>query len=158
MSIAHGQRIPPHHPNCLGCGPGNDAGMGLVLFRDGDAVHGEVRFDRRHEGAPGFVHGGAISTVLDDTFGGLLVILQVPAVTANLEIGFRSPGFLDRPLTIEAWAESVEGRKLHLAGRMLDESNVIAEAKALFIEVDVDHFRQSGAGIPDRWAFGAAGN
>jgi len=143
--------VPAHQPHCLGCGPDNPASMGLRLRIDDDRVRGTVRFDRRQEGAPGFAHGGAVATVLDDALGTVLVILERPAVTANLNVDFRAPAFLEHDLTIEAWSDRVDGRKLHLVGRLLDGDNVIAEARGLFIEVDLNHFRRGGKELPDRW-------
>ncbi len=151
MGDRPGTPIPPHHPHCLGCGPLNVAGMGLELRLDEDFVRGEVCFDRRQEGAPGFAHGGAICTVLDDALGTLLLVIRKPAVTANLNVDFRSPAFLNRRLTVEAWSEGVAGRKLYLAGRMLDDSTILAEARGLFVEVEPDHFRRGGADISEFW-------
>jgi acyl-CoA thioesterase FadM len=144
--------LPPHHPNCLGCGDENPGSMGLRLRTEGERVRGEVVLDRRHEGAPGFAHGGAVSTVLDDTLGMLLVVLRRPAVTAKLEVNFRNPAFLERRFELEAWVEEVDGRKLRLAGEMRDEATVVADAQALFVQVDVEHFMQAGEGFPDSWA------
>jgi acyl-coenzyme A thioesterase PaaI-like protein len=144
--------VPPHHEHCLACGPENPAGMGLRLRIDGDVVRGDVRFDRRQEGAPGFAHGGAVSTVLDDTFGTVLILLRRPGVTANLTVDFRAPAFLDRDLTTEAWCDRVEGRKVHLTGRMLDGEFVVAEATAIFVEVDLAHFQRGGAELPESWS------
>lgn len=142
--------LPPHHPNCLGCGDENPAGVGMRMRRDGDRVRGEVTLDRRHEGAPGYAHGGAVSTVLDDALGMLLFILRRPAVTARLEVDFRRPAYLERPFDVEAWVDSIDGRKLHLAAQMREGDELIAEGHALFLEVDVEHFargaRMSGEG------------
>ncbi len=143
--------IPSHQPRCLGCGTENPGSMGLRLRAEDGRILGKVTFDQRHEGAPGFAHGGAVATVLDDTMGTVLLIIERPAVTANLNTDFRTPALLGRELDVEGWCEKIEGRKLHLAGRLLDGENVIAEASALFIEVELDHFRKGGADLPDRW-------
>ncbi|MGK2877466.1 MAG: PaaI family thioesterase [Solirubrobacterales bacterium] len=143
--------IPPHHPNCLGCGPENPAGMGLKLRVDGDRIKGRVRLDRRQEGAPGIAHGGAIATVLDDALGTMLLILRRPAVTASLTVDFRSPAFLDRDLDVEAWCERIDGRKIYLAGRISDGATVLADCHALFLEVPVEHFERGGSELPDAW-------
>lgn len=132
--------LPPHQPHCLGCGPKNPAGLGLRMRREGDRILGEAILDSRHEGAPGFAHGGAVSTLLDDALGSVLMILERPAVTAKLEVDFRRPAFLGRRFEVEAWAERVEGRKLYLAGQMRDGREVVAEARGLFVEVEIDHF------------------
>lgn len=144
--------VPAHQPHCLGCGPDNPAGMGLRMRIDGDRVLGCVRFDRRQQGAPGFAHGGAVATVLDDALGTVLIVVGRPAVTASLNVEFRAPAFLDRELQVEAWCERIDERKLHLAGRLRDGAELVAEARALFVEVDIDHFRRGGHDLPEAWS------
>jgi acyl-coenzyme A thioesterase PaaI-like protein len=143
--------LPPHHPHCLGCGPENPGSLGLALAIDGERVVGEATLDERHQGAPGFAHGGAVATALDDTLGTLLVVLGQPGVTARLEIDYRRPAFLGRRFELEAWVDRVEGRKIHMDARMRDGEDVVAEAHALFIQVEPDHFLQAGA-VPDEWS------
>lgn len=150
MSIPDGD-LPPHQPHCLGCGPENPAGLGMRMRRDGERIRGDVTPDRRHEGAPGFVHGGAISTILDDALGSVLLILQRPAVTAKLEVNYRRPAFLGRRFEVEAWAERVDGRKLHLAGEMREQGALVADARGLFLEVEVEHFLAAGHKPPAGW-------
>jgi acyl-CoA thioesterase FadM len=132
--------LPPHQPNCLGCGDENPAGLGMRMRRDGDRVVGEVTLDSRHEGAPGYAHGGAVTTALDDAIGMLLFVLERPAVTARLEVDFRRPAFVDRRFEVDAWIDEIEGRKLHLRSALRDGGETVAEAKALFLEVDAEHF------------------
>jgi acyl-coenzyme A thioesterase PaaI-like protein len=117
----------------------------LTLSIDGERVLGESTLDERHQGAPGFAHGGAVATALDDTLGTLLVVLGQPGVTARLEIDYRRPAFLGRRFQLEAWVDRVEGRKMHMEARMRDGEDVVAEAHALFIQVERDHFLQGGA-------------
>jgi acyl-coenzyme A thioesterase PaaI-like protein len=147
--------IAAHHPHCLGCGDENPASLGLSFVLDGDRVRSEFVLDRRHEGAPGFAHGGAVATALDDTLGTMLVALKRPAVTGRLEIDYRRPAFVGRTFQLEAWLESIDGRKIWLAGEMREDGEVIAAARALFIEVDRAHFAQGGP-LPKDW-FGGEG-
>jgi acyl-coenzyme A thioesterase PaaI-like protein len=146
-----GDWLPPHQPHCLGCGDANPASPPLRMRLHDNRVVGEVTFDRRHEGAPGFAHGGAVAVILDDALGTLLMIFRRPAVTARLEVDYRSPVFLHRRLDVEAWVERVEGRKLHLRGKVLDEGRVLAEGFAIFVEVPPEHFLKGGAKPPEAW-------
>jgi acyl-coenzyme A thioesterase PaaI-like protein len=151
MTIEDAPRaLTAHHPHCLGCGPQNPGTLGLRFTLHGERVRAALRLDERHSGAPGFAHGGALATALDDTIGTLLVILRRPAVTARLEVDYRRPAFLDHDYEVEAWIERIEGRKLHLAGAVRDGDETIADARALFLEVDLEHFAQGGADLPDR--------
>lgn len=141
----------PHQPHCLGCGDQNPASLGLRVRRDGDRILGHVTLDRRHEGAPGFAHGGALATALDDALGSLLFILKRPAVTARLEVNYRRPAFLERRFEVEAWTERIEGRKLHLLGELRDAGEVVADARGLFVEVELEHFMRGTAQRPGSW-------
>lgn len=132
--------LPPHHPNCLGCGDQNPAGIGMRMERDGERVRGSLTLDRRHEGAPGYAHGGAVSTILDDALGMLLFVLRRPAVTARLEVDFRRPAYLGRPFDVEAWVDEVDGRKLWMRAELREQGELIAAARSLFLEVDPAHF------------------
>lgn len=148
--------LPPHQPNCMGCGDQNPASLGLRMRREGNRIRGELTFDRRHEGAPGFAHGGALSTALDDALGSVLMIIERPAVTGRLEVNYRRPAFLGRLFEIEAWAERIEGRKLHLAGEVRDGRGLIADARGLFIEVEIEHFLRGADEMPANWREHAA--
>jgi acyl-coenzyme A thioesterase PaaI-like protein len=141
--------LPPHHPGCMGCGPENPAGVGMAMERDGDRVYGSVELDRRHQGAPGYAHGGAVATILDDALGMLLFVLRRPAVTARIEVDFRRPAFIGRPFDVEAWVDRVDGRKLWMAAALRDEGETIAEARSLFLEVDPAHFARGAQASGD---------
>lgn len=143
--------LPPHQAHCMGCGTTNPASLGATYALVGERVVGRVRFDRRQEGAPGLAHGGAVATLLDDTLGSLLAVVGRPAVTARLCVDYRSPAILHRDLVADAWIERIDGRKLHLAGTVRDGDVVVAEASALFLEVDMSHFEAGGQSAPPEW-------
>ena len=146
--MAERRELAPHHANCLGCGPDNPGTLGLKLAIDGERVRGEVTLDDRHQGAPGFAHGGAVATALDDTLGTLLIVLGHPGVTARLAVNYRRPAFLHRRFELEAWVEHVEGRKIEMAAEMREGDDVVADAAALFIQVDREHFLQGADQLP----------
>ena len=98
-----------HHERCLGCGDANPHAMALHLHAEGERVVGHVRFDEHREGAPGYVHGGAVALVLDDALGTVPIILKRPSVTANLNVDFRAPILLGATVTIAAWLVSNRG-------------------------------------------------
>ena len=150
--------LPPHHPHCLGCGPENPASVGLKMERDGERVRGSVTLDDRHQGAPGYAHGGAVTTILDDALGMLLFVLRRPAVTARIEVDFRRPAYLSHPFEVEAWVHEIDGRKLWMLAELRDAGELIAAARSLFLEVDPKHFargaevsRQQKPGLGFPW-------
>lgn len=151
--------LPSHGPNCVGCGTENPGSLGMTFFAEDRRVHVALRFDVRHEGAPGIAHGGMVAVAFDDTFGALLYLLKRPGVTAHLGVDFRRPAFLETDYTLVVWCPEVDGRKLHMRGEMRDpDGELVAEADALFLQVPGEHFAQ-GAGdaeghVTGRWREG----
>ena len=123
----------------------------MTMRIQGTRVLGEVTLDHRHEGAPGVAHGGIVASALDDLFGGVLVLLEQPAVTANLSVDYRAPVVLGAPLELLGWSEGRTGRKLRLRGEMRHEGALVAQATALFLTVELEHFVRAGSPIPSEW-------
>jgi acyl-coenzyme A thioesterase PaaI-like protein len=140
-----------HDPMCMGCGPANPSNLGVEAWLDEDRVRGTVPLDDRHAGAPGFAHGGAIAAIMDDLLGSVLLLVDRPAVTASLTVDFKAPALLGRDLVLEAWCEGIDGRKLDLRGEARQDGVLVAEARALFLQVDVSHWEASGRPLPAGW-------
>ncbi|XP_043432281.1 LOW QUALITY PROTEIN: acyl-coenzyme A thioesterase THEM4 [Prionailurus bengalensis] len=90
------------------------------------------------QGAPGFLHGGAIATMIDATLGMCAVVAVGVAMTASLNISFKRPIPLGSVVVINSQVDKVEGRKLFLSCniRSMDEKTVYSEATSLFVKLD----------------------
>ena len=132
--------LPPIHPNVFGSGPKNAAGPRMIHYRDQDVIRATFVFDHRYEGGLGLVHGGVTAAVLDDILGGVLIVLKRRAVTAQLEVSYFAPIPIDDEVQVEGWLESIDGRKIKLVSRVLDEGQTMAIARCLLIEVPRDYF------------------
>lgn len=138
--------LPSHHAHCLGCGQDNPHGHHLEVRRDGDlAVVAIHIFDERHVGAPGIAHGGAVATVFDDLYGFLLYSIGELAVTRNLEVEYLRPVRLNHEYRLRAVVETHVGRKIRMSASLeTTQGGVTATSRALFVAVDVDHFKTHG--------------
>lgn len=143
--------LPSHHAHCLGCGRDNPHGHHLVVRRDGDlAVAAVHQFDERHVGAPGIAHGGAVATVFDDLYGFLLYAIGDLAVTRQLEVEYLRPVRLKREYRLRAVAEARVGRKIRMSATLETvEGRMTASSRALFVAVEVEHFKAHGD-VPNR--------
>lgn len=102
------------------------------------AMVGKALFGPGSEGPPGHVHGGAITTVLDQAMGGGVWLAGHVAVAGQLTVRFRSlarTGLLTR---FRGEIGAVDGRKISARAVLEDASDgrVIAEAEGLFITID----------------------
>jgi acyl-coenzyme A thioesterase PaaI-like protein len=136
------QVIPPHHdPACWGCGSAaagirlpQPVGEGLTEY---DAW---FSFDERHQAGPGFVHGGLVAAALDEACGLLATWYRFPAVTARIFVRYRRPVTINTELLVRSWLADERGRRLHVDGELSDGSEVLAEARAAFLHVPLEHF------------------
>ncbi len=141
---------PFHHDGCLGCGSANPNELGVRLRAEGGRLRGRVRFGELLSGAPGYVHGGAVATVLDDALGTIPMVMGTPAVTANLNVDFRAPIRLGTTVDITAWLVQREGRKIFAAGELRAGDTLVAEATGLFVEAPAGRFDHEGPAV-GRW-------
>ena len=102
-------------------------------------IVGEVTFGPAYEGPPGCVHGGFIAAAFDHVFSVMNLMLGTPGPTASLALQYRRPTPLRVPLRVEGWQDRVEGRRIHVRGRLLVGDQVTAEADAVFVVARDDH-------------------
>lgn len=139
--VGEGERVVPHGPRCMGCGPNATAGYHLEAYRRGDAVVASFLFGPEHEGAPGLAHGGAVAAVCDDLLGHVLTGLGIPAVTRNLQVDYLRPVLLGERHDIAARLESVDGRKVWIGCEAkAPDGQRRFSARGLFIKVGLEHF------------------
>jgi acyl-coenzyme A thioesterase PaaI-like protein len=140
-------RIPPHHdPACWGCGD-NPNGIHLPLPPEEGLERYEAtfRFDERHQGGPGIVHGGLVGAALDEACGLLATWHRFPAVTARIAVRFRRPVPIHADLTVRAQVTAERGRHIEIAAE-LRRDDVLAEAEGSFLHVPLEHFLQTPEG------------
>jgi len=147
--------VPPHHdPACWGCG---DAPGGIHLPHPAGEGATEYEawfeFDERHQGGPGFVHGGLVAAALDEACGLLATWYRFPTVTARIFVRYRRPVAINTELLVRAVLESERGRRLRVRGEITDGGEVLAEARAAFIHVPLEHFLATpeGRAAADAW-------
>lgn len=117
---------------------GHDSGeIVLAVVKLGDNLNG-------HEGV---VHGGIIALLLDDTMGFAYEAMGiVKAVTASLQVDYRTPVLAGSMLLIKVHLSSRQGRKLYFEAQVtsLDEEVLYAEATSLYI-VPKEHYQEDAA-------------
>jgi acyl-coenzyme A thioesterase PaaI-like protein len=98
-------------------------------------VAGTARFRRFHLGRNGAVHGGALALLFDSLLGYTAFKLsESPRQrTAFLHVDYRRIVPVEKELRVDAGIDRIDGRKIFLAGRLLDGDAVLCEAEALFL-------------------------
>jgi acyl-coenzyme A thioesterase PaaI-like protein len=102
-----------------------------------DEIVAVVRFGDMVNGHPTIVHGGITSLVFDNTFGWLFFSLDLPmAVTANLNVNYRSPLPQNTTCILHAKLKKLDGRKMFMEATLHDLSGkLVADSTSLFISL-----------------------
>jgi acyl-coenzyme A thioesterase PaaI-like protein len=135
-------QVPPQHdPACWGCGD-NPSGIHLALPDHEGLTEYETyfHFDERHQGAPGIAHGGLVAAALDEACGLLATWHRFPTVTARIFVRYRRPVAINTELLVRAEIESSSGRRIRVQAAVTDGDERLAEARAAFLHVPLEHF------------------
>lgn len=124
-----------HH--CFGCGALNPHGLKMTFYRSPDGVSSPFTPEQRHEGYAGVVHGGIITTVLDEVMAWALYAQEIWAVTGELTVRFRRPMHVGVPTEATGRVLRIRGRTVEVAGAIVawESGDVLADAKATFVRV-----------------------
>ena len=103
-----------------------------------------VRFDVRHEGVPGQVHGSFVSGFFDVALG-LVAIEQVgPGVTAELSVQFRRPVPIHSDVLYRGAVVRRDGRNTFVEGAAVIEDGG-SETEAATASIRFVHPREAGS-------------
>lgn len=126
-----------HH--CFGCGRLNRNGLHLRFYpnEDGNGVWSLFQPTDDVEGYGGIVHGGIISTILDEVMAWSLYREQTWAVTGQLTTRFRKPMRVGEAVRAVGRIAQDRGRVIETRGEIRrDADNVLlADATATFFRV-----------------------
>jgi acyl-coenzyme A thioesterase PaaI-like protein len=134
-------------PLCWGCAPAGQCQIGIKTIdvnAPTAAAWATAQCPASWQGGPGVAHGGWICSVFDEVFGRLPSALDVPRVTASLQVSFIRPIPIERPIVVTAEVARRNGRRWAIRGVMrldrVDDRREFARGTAELVEPQLDHF------------------
>ena len=142
----------PNSRMCLVCGLKNPFGLHTSFFElDNNELLAVFKPREEHQSYPGRLHGGIISTILDETIGRAIMIHSegdIWGVTVDLQVRFKKPVPLDEELRVLGRITKDSSRFFEGTGELLlQDGTVAAEGHGKYLKVplekiadfDVDH-------------------
>ena len=123
--------------SCFACGPDNPHGLRLrfATGETGESVTAWVP-EAFTEGFRGIVHGGVVSTVLDEAMSKAVAAAGLPALTAELRVRLRRHVAPRCTVWVRGWIMSQTGRLIKTEATLTDaEGTELAHAWASFLTV-----------------------
>jgi uncharacterized protein (TIGR00369 family) len=138
----------PRGHHCFACGTENPIGLNLQFYRLGDAVYSEITLDRQYEGWEGVVHGGIVSTLLDEVMSwAIMFVKKVFLVTRKMDIKYVKPVLVGTPLTVSGrLMDDSQPPKIRARAEIRDEQGgLLVRSSGEFVEVPKENF----SGLPE---------
>ncbi|MEN6302012.1 MAG: PaaI family thioesterase [Armatimonadia bacterium] len=121
---------------CFACGKDNPFGLHMEFVDEGDDYVCRWHPQPHHQGWSKILHGGLVSTLLDEVMTWRLVSLGHNVVTAEIAVRLKEPTPLDQELTIRGRVVAQRRRLFEVEGEIvLPDGTVTATANAKFMEV-----------------------
>jgi len=125
------------YPNCFICGKDNPIGLKITFERkDGKAI-GEYTPSRNFEGYKDVLHGGIISSLLDEVMVYAVFSEGHLCVTTHMEVKFRKAAKIGEKLLIEGSILADRGKLILTEGKILNqEGDIVATGKGKFFKAE----------------------
>jgi len=142
----------PNSRMCFVCGVENPIGLKVFFYEDDEGrVIAKFTPREEHQGYPGFVHGGIIGALMDETIGRVVTSYDIWAVTAKLELKFRKPVPLGEQLTVIGELIRLRSRAFEARGELrLADGTVAVEGYGLYVRLPDEEIERRKAAL-DFW-------
>ena len=152
----------PNSKMCLVCGLKNPFGLHTAFYElDNKEILAVFKPREEHQSYPGRLHGGIISTILDEAIGRAIMMhsdSEVWGVTVDLQVRFKKPVPLHEELRVIGRITKNSSRFFEGTGELLlADTTVAAEAQGKYLKIplekiadfDVDHQEWKVVDLPD---------
>ncbi|MBM4144852.1 MAG: PaaI family thioesterase [Nitrospira sp.] len=116
---------------CFVCGEQNPSGLHLRFSLQDGKVRTEFTLQKVHQGYKDIIHGGLISTLLDEAMIKAALMQGMPAVTAEITVRFKAPLMAGEKALVEAMILKMNKKIIETSAIVKKTDNtVIAEGHA----------------------------
>jgi len=125
------------YPNCFICGKDNPIGLKIEFEMTNRKATGEYTPTRNFEGYKDVLHGGIISSLLDEVMAYAVFSRGLIAVTAQMEVTFRKAAKIGERLFLEGNIVDDRGKLILVEGKIANhKGGIVATGKAKFFKAE----------------------
>jgi len=122
---------------CFVCGPKNPMGLKLDFNFDGKTIRTEYTPPKEHQGYMNIVHGGIVSTLLDEVMVKVAIELGKPAVTAQMDIRLKKAVKIGTKITFSAEITKETRKTLEAYAKATVNDEVVADARGKLVKIEL---------------------
>jgi acyl-coenzyme A thioesterase PaaI-like protein len=116
---------------CFACGKDNPIGLHLEFAETAESYTTTFTPRPEHQGYDGIMHGGLVSTLLDEVMARYIYAKGYNAVTARLDVRFKKPTPIGELLVVTAKITGKRGNMYEVVSEItLSDGTITAQGKA----------------------------
>ncbi|HPS57743.1 MAG TPA: PaaI family thioesterase [Spirochaetota bacterium] len=135
------------HNTCFGCGPANHKGLGMEFHGNDKLVFSEMDVPDYMAGWNGVVHGGILSTMLDEVMAwGAIFLTEKFILTKTMTVTYHKPTLMHERLRAEAEIDArTSEREVVMKGCIINsKGEVSASATGVFALFSPESIKKIG--------------
>ena len=122
---------------CFVCGQENPSGLNLKFSLRNGKVCTEFIPEKIHQCYKDIIHGGIISTLIDEAMVQAALMNGIPAITAEITIRFKQPLMVGEKAIVEAEIGNIKKKVIEASAKIKKADNtLIAEGHAKLLRHD----------------------
>lgn len=140
-----------HLPNmesnrCFGCGPANPSGLQMKFYTDGKSIASWISIPDNFTGWNNVVHGGILSTVLDEIMGRAAIhLLKKLPMTKSMTVDYFKPVFAGMEIKVVGEVVNVSEREALIRGTIYDaDGDVCTKSSGTLGLFSLEHMKKKG--------------
>ena len=140
-------RLENIEPNCFACGFDNKHGLNMKFEKNGKKLRSLIEVPSRLKGWSNLVHGGIISTMIDETMSwSVLHLLEKLFLTKSIKVNFKKPLTINTPLIISGYiVDQKSDRTVTMAADICDkDGGLYASGEGEFVLFTPKQFSELG--------------
>jgi uncharacterized protein (TIGR00369 family) len=136
-------KLMKRYPGCFVCGDKNPIGLNVPFYVKDDQVVAEYTAGRQFEGYKDVLHGGILSSLLDEVMIRAVLALDIYCVTSEIKVKFRKMVKTGEKLSLVGRLVEDKGRILIAQGKITNQHNqVVAEGEGKFFRAQGEMEKQ----------------
>jgi len=135
------------HNMCFGCGPANEHGLKMKFFGSDNMIYANIAVPGYLLGWNGVVHGGILSTILDEGMSwGAIFLTRKFILTKSMTVNYHKPVLVGDMLRVESEIkELLSDREAFMTGRIYNSKGELSvSSTGIMALMDIAYVKKLG--------------
>ena len=125
------------YSHCFVCGDKNEVGLKVQFYYEDGKAKAEYTAPKEFQGYKDILHGGIISSLLDEVMIKAVLSQNISAMTVEIKVKFKKPVWIGEKIYLQGEIVKEQGKIVFAQGEVKNQKGeMVALGEAKFFKVD----------------------